>query len=184
VVGQIAATRPDLPTPRLRCVPIAASDLDAFVDAHVRRYLLDGAVLDRDWSAARIAESDELFERRGVGLWLARRRDTGDVVGFCGFLDLGEPAAGVEPQLVYALPAVHTGRGLASEMAAACVLRARAVGFTEAWATVDAVNTASVRVLERLGFVRDSTGEGAFGELWTYRLLFKYRSNHAAASPK
>lgn len=175
MVRQVGSTRPDLPTPRLRCVPIAAGDLDAFhalvVDAHVRRYLLDGAVHDSDWSAARIAESDALFERRGVGLWLARLRDTGEVVGFCGFLDPGEP--GLEPQLVYALPAGCTGRGLASEMAAACVAHARAMGFTEAWATVDAVNTASVRLLERLGFVRDSTGEGAFGELWTYRLTFK-----------
>ena len=38
---------------------------------------------------------------------------------------------------------------------------------------VDAVNVASVRVLERLGFVRETIGEGVFGELWTYRLVFR-----------
>jgi RimJ/RimL family protein N-acetyltransferase len=36
------------------------------------------------------------------------------------------------------------------------------------------VNHASVRVLERLGFVRETIGQGAFGELWTYRLTFRY----------
>lgn len=176
MVRPIDPTRPDLPTPRLHGVPIAASDLDAFhalvVDAHVRRYLLDGAILDRDWSASRIAESDGLFERRGVGLWLARRRGTGEAVGFCGFLEPGGP--GAEPRLVYALIESHAGRGLATEMAAACVAQARAAGFGSVSADVDAVNAASVRVLERLGFGRESVGTGAFGELRTYRLTFRY----------
>jgi RimJ/RimL family protein N-acetyltransferase len=89
-------------------------------------------------------------------------------VGFCGFLVFPGPIA--EPQLVYALPERHTGRGLATEMAGFCVDRARGAGCTDVWATVDAVNVASVRVLERIGFRRDGTADGAFGELWIYRL--------------
>ena len=63
-------------SPRLVYAPLAASDLDVFhglvVDEHVRRFLLDSAVHPRAWSAQRIADSRDLFARRGVGLWLAR----------------------------------------------------------------------------------------------------------------
>jgi RimJ/RimL family protein N-acetyltransferase len=89
-------------------------------------------------------------------------------VGFCGFLVFPGPIA--EPQLVYALAERFTGRGLATEMARFCVDRARDAGSTDVWASVDAVNVASVRVLERIGFRRDGTAEGAFGEMWIYRL--------------
>jgi RimJ/RimL family protein N-acetyltransferase len=171
VVGQVG-----FDTARLRCAPLDAADLDSFhalvVDAHVRRYLLDGRTLPRSWSAQRIADSASLFARGGVGLWLARVRETGQAIGFCGFLELGEPS--IEPQLVYALLESHTGQGLAAEMAEACLAQARAAGFAAVVAGVDAVNAASVRVLERLGFVRETIGVGAFGELWTYRLTFRY----------
>jgi [ribosomal protein S5]-alanine N-acetyltransferase len=104
-------------------------------------------------------------------VWIARNRTTGEAIGFCGFLETGAP--GVEPQLVYALLESHTRQGLAAEMAAACIARARAAGFTTVSAGVDAVNVASVRLLQRLGFVRETLGQGAFGDLWTYRLTFR-----------
>ena len=37
-------------------------------------------------------------------------------------------------------------------------------------AAVDEVNAASVRVLEKLGFERVSTLQGAFGDMFSYRL--------------
>src|SRR5215475_14524179 len=55
-------------------------------DAHVRRYLMDGESLPREWSAGKIAESEALFARRNVGLWLAYETSSNDLVGFCGFL--------------------------------------------------------------------------------------------------
>jgi RimJ/RimL family protein N-acetyltransferase len=173
VVGQIAAT--GLDTPRLRCTPLGADDLATFhalvVDEHIRRYLLDGEVLPPAWSAERIADSRASFANCGVGLWIARDRKTGEAIGFCGFLELGEP--GVEQQLVYAVLESRTGQGLATEMAAACIARARAAGFNSVSAGVDAVNVASVRLLERLGFVRETLGQGTFGDLWTYRLTLR-----------
>ena len=124
--------------------------------------------MPRGWSAERIADSEALFATRGVGLWLARDRECGESMGFCGFLEI--PGSIAEPQLVYALAERHAGRGLATEMARACVSAARAAGFTDIYAGVDAVNSASVRVLERLGFVREATETGAFGDLYSYRL--------------
>jgi RimJ/RimL family protein N-acetyltransferase len=43
-------------------------------------------------------------------------------------------------------------------------------GFTEIVAGVDEVNAASMRVLEKLGFKRDQTLPGAFGNMLTYKL--------------
>jgi RimJ/RimL family protein N-acetyltransferase len=158
---------------RLRYEPLAPAQLGAFhalvVDPHVRRYLMDGNVFPPQWSAERIADSEALFARRGVGLWLARDEVADDWVGFCGFMEI--PTIHPDPQLVYALVAQSTGKGYATEMARAAIAHARAQGgFAEVFASVDAVNAASVRVLDKLGFARIATGEGAFGDLFVYRL--------------
>ena len=135
---------------RLTYRPVEPSDLDAFSslvqDAHIRRYMMDGQIFPPEWSAAHIRESQSLFERMGIGLWLAHDRQTGELVGFCGYL---------------VLPEVH-----------ACIAEAiRRKAFPDGIvASVDAVNTASVRVLEKLGFERFATRPGAFGDMPFFRL--------------
>jgi [ribosomal protein S5]-alanine N-acetyltransferase len=158
---------------RLRYQPVGPEDLDRFhellQDAHVRRYLLDGKLFPREWTRDRIANSQALFQRRGVGLWLAEDRASGALVGFCGFLEILELHP--EPQIVYALPERFTGRGHASEMARACIDHARTQpGFAEIIGGVDEVNAASVRVLEKLGFQRFATRPGNFGNVFLLRL--------------
>jgi [ribosomal protein S5]-alanine N-acetyltransferase len=158
-------------TARLRLVPLTHGDLAVFhslvTDPHVRRYLLDGQTLPLDWSEGRIDASAELFAETGLGLWLARTLDADEVVGFCGFMRL--PGTGLDLELVYALREAHTGRGLATEMGAAMLARAASLGLDRVHASVDSINAASVRVLERLGFALDATAEGAFGDLLVYR---------------
>jgi RimJ/RimL family protein N-acetyltransferase len=161
----------ELRTKRLLLTPLGEADVDAFhalvVDAHVRRYLLDGQVLPRAWAEEQVSRSQALFTARGAGLWLARLADTGEVAGFTGLVDLG---AAHGPELVYALPERFTGRGLAREMAAAVLAHLAAVDPGGAvHASVDAVNGASVRVLEALGFAPVEEREGAFGVLRVYR---------------
>jgi [ribosomal protein S5]-alanine N-acetyltransferase len=158
---------------RLSYRAVRADDLDVFhalvVDEHVRRYLMDGNVFPREWSAERIRDSASLFEHRGVGLWLVAERDNTETIGFCGFIEL--PAVHPEPQLVYALTAHFTGRGYATEMARACITEARQQpGFDEIIAGVDDVNAASRRVLDKLGFQAIGTFEGAFGPSTLCRL--------------
>jgi RimJ/RimL family protein N-acetyltransferase len=138
-------------------------------DEHIRRYMMDGEVFPREWSEARVHDSEALTARRGVGLWLAFEQASGRLVGFCGFLEF--PSMHPEPQLVYALLARFTGLGYATEMARVMIEDARAnAGFTEIIAGVDEVNAGSVRVLEKLGFVRADTLQGSFGNMFTYRL--------------
>jgi RimJ/RimL family protein N-acetyltransferase len=153
---------------RLEYRPVTAATLDDFhglvQDDHVRRYLMDGELLPREWSEQRIRDSAGLFERCGVGLWLAHQRVNGDVVGFCGFLDT--PSTDPQPQLVYALFERFTGQGYATEMARASIAEARRhSGFDKIAASVDEVNVASVRVLEKLGFRRAARHPGAFGDV-------------------
>ena len=91
-------------------------------------------------------------------------------MGFCGYLVLPEVHA--TPELLYALREPFTGKGLATEMARACIAEAiRRKAFPDGIvASVDAVNTASVRVLEKLGFERFATRPGAFGDMPFFRL--------------
>ena len=159
---------------RLTYRAVEPADLDAFSalvqDEHIRRYMMDGKIFPPAWSAGHIRASEALFDRLGVGLWLAHERWTGELVGFCGYLILPEVHA--TPELLYALREPFTGRGLATEMARLCI-------FEGQWrrcfpdgivASVDAVNAASVRVLEKLGFERVGTNPGAFGDMLMLRL--------------
>lgn len=159
-------------SPRLTYPPVSLAAVEAFhalvVDEHVRRYLMDGNVFPIEWTRDRIRDSEALRARRGVGLWLAHETASGELAGFCGFLEI--PALHPEPQLVYAVFERFTGQGLATEMARASIDEARRRGFAEIVAGVDAVNQASCRVLAKLGFERTNTLEGAFGDTFMFRL--------------
>jgi [ribosomal protein S5]-alanine N-acetyltransferase len=168
-----ASLRPML-SERLRYAPLEAAHLEAFhglvEDDHVRRYLLDGQKFPREWTSARIADSRALFQRRGVGLWLAHERSSGELVGFCGFLEFADQHP--EPQLIYALLERFVGRGYATEMARAAIAEARLhPGFVQIIAGVDEVNARSLRLLEKLGFQRFATLQGSFGNLFLLQLV-------------
>ena len=157
---------------RLRYQPVEPGTLDAFhrlvQDEHIRRYMMDGNVFPREWSEQRVRDSRALFERRGVGIWLAYEKGTDELVGFCGFL---VAPSFPEPQLLYAMTGPFSGRGFAMEMARVSIAQARTrPGFEEIVADVDEVNAASVRVLEKLGFERIGVNQGAFGNVLLLRL--------------
>src|SRR5690606_27470157 len=148
---------------------LTGADLDAFhrlaVDPHVRRHLLDGQVMSREWADAEITGSEALFAEAKVGLWLAASGS--DTLGFCGFRRYDELTP--EPQLLYALRGDHAGRGLATGMAQALLGHVRSLGWERVVAAVDEPNVASRRVLEKTGFTRCGSLPGAFGEI----LLFE-----------
>ena len=138
-------------------------------DDHVRRYLLDGRILPRSWTEERIQQSQALFESRGVGIWLESEKAVDELVGFCGFMEF--PTMHPDPQLVYAMYERFSGKGYATEMARAAIVEARMQpGFREIIASVDEINSASWRVLNKLGFIRFSTKQGCFGNMFLMRL--------------
>lgn len=158
---------------RLRYAAIGPTNLDGFhslvQNDHVRRYLFDGQVLPIEWSKETIRTSQSLFERRGVGIWMAHHKVTGELIGFCGFSEISTVCS--EPQLVYAAFHRFVGKGYATEMARASIKEARRhEGFATIIASVDEVNAASLRILEKLGFDRIETQQGAFGSMFLLRL--------------
>lgn len=105
-----------------------------------------------------------------VQLLAAERKGIGDVIGYCGLIDSDHGPA--EPELAYELLRRHWGVGYATEASWAVLDWARASGFERLWASVWDWNTASRRVLEKLGFTESSREQKAHGiNLVTTRAL-------------
>lgn len=143
---------PTLETARLVLRPLVDDDAEAlhalFDDPSVVRYMLDGSRVERDWVRDVIAQSARDFAARGLGLWAARGRGHGALVGLVGYRDFHEPPVF---ELLYALRSEVQGRGLAFEMARAAIDAGFAAGLEHIHASTDEPNAASIRVLDRLG---------------------------------
>jgi RimJ/RimL family protein N-acetyltransferase len=117
------------------------------IDAHGRPTVAD--------VAARIAAQEG---EPGIGLLTAVQQNTGAVVGYCGLNRQAEGSPD-EAELAYELLSAVHNRGYATEAGAAVVEGARTAGFRRLTAGVWDWNTASLRVLEKLGFHEASRGE-------------------------
>lgn len=102
-----------------------------------------------------VADLEESIRSRPpttVGLLAVQLVETGETIGYCGLVDSGRAAAG-EPELAFEILRSHWGRGYATEASVAVMDWARSSGHERLWATVWDWNTASRRVLAKLGFV-------------------------------
>ena len=89
---------------------------------------------------------------RSLGLLAAERKQSGDVVGYCGLIaNTHGPES--EPELAYELLRRFWGQGYATEASRAVLGWARVSGYGRLWATVRDWNAASRGVLTKLGFV-------------------------------
>lgn len=141
-------------------------------DSHVKAFLFDDETMTLEWSRTAILDSQLLFERRKVGIWMISERKGDGFIGFCGFRHF--PRYGDEPELLYAFDKRVGGKGYATECARAMILYARDVAnLTRLESAVDEPNFASKRVLEKVGFVQVGTIPGAFGKIFTYELVLQ-----------
>jgi RimJ/RimL family protein N-acetyltransferase len=148
-------------TERLRLRPFAASDLDAlheiYSDAGVVRWLYVG-VRTRDEIAGLLEQ-----KQRNVGVAhdgdalsaAVELRETGELVGdvslFC------HSAEHRQGELGFVLHPAHQGRGYATEAARPLLGLAFATyGFHRVIGRLEARNTGSARVMERLGMRREA----------------------------
>lgn len=102
----------------------------------------------------------------GPGLLTVERRLDGDVIGYCGLVFSGivpDDGGGGEPELAFELLRAVHGNGYATEAGRAVIDWAAEIGYPRLWATVWDWNTASRRVLAKLGF-RDSDRPGRESE--------------------
>ncbi|MER5280212.1 GNAT family N-acetyltransferase [Streptomyces sp. NPDC002809] len=117
-----------------------------------------------------IAKLITATETTGIALLPVQRRDEGDFIGYCGVI-IGRSAL-EEPEIAYELFQRAHGRGYATEAARAVLDAIAATGRSRLWATVDAGNAPSFRVLEKLGFERDRVSTEESGEVvWLKRSL-------------
>ena len=93
------------------------------------------------------------YAQHGFGLYAIRRKDTGALIGNCGLVS----REGLDgPDLGYALLPAHTGQGFACEAARAVIADARdRLGIARLHAIVNPDNTASIGLLQKLGFEFD-----------------------------
>jgi RimJ/RimL family protein N-acetyltransferase len=141
-----AVTR--LATARLRLFPVVEADaafvLELLNDPGWIRNIGDRGV--GSLAAARTYIGD----RFSAGVWFVARDAAGERLGVCGILQ----REGLDsPDLGYAFLQRHSGQGYATEAAAAVLNHARQVlGHAKIAAVTKPQNTASRRVLEKIGF--------------------------------
>ena len=152
----MSATEFTIETERLTLHPATFDDVDGlhalWVDPDVRRYLWDDTVIPRELAASVIDASMATFAESGFGQFVLREHSSprdAPIIGFAGLRTFG---AASEKELMYGLWPARWGTGLATE-AARAVLRHAFESTAERvlWAGADPPNSASFRVMERLG---------------------------------
>ncbi len=147
-----------LQTPRLLLRPYEDADQDVFVALNtdpVARQHMDGP-LTPPQAEQRFAHC---LAGRGVKAWAATLAGTGEYLGHVFLLDL-QPERTVE--LGYILHPGVWKRGYGTEMACAVMAYAQR-NYRRVVATVDADNSASIRVLEKAGLSLEREEQDAEG---------------------
>jgi RimJ/RimL family protein N-acetyltransferase len=139
-------------TPRLRLSRPVAADLDAVFaiqsDPRVWTHYPSLRHTDPETTIRMMERWERSWSDAGLGSWVARLRDTGEVVGNGGCTLLG----GAVWNIGYRIAGDHHGQGLATELAQAGVARARAIAPDRpVIAYLVEHNHASARVAGKLG---------------------------------
>lgn len=142
-----------LRTARLDQQPFTLDDVDAahrlWTNPSVRRHLWDDIVIPRERAEEAIMAGIASFRKDRFGLWGAWLRHAGPLIGFTGLRFVDETP---EVELLYGLLPEYWGRGLATEAAEAVLdYGFRELDLPRLVGRTDPPNSASVRVLERLG---------------------------------
>ena len=157
--------RYELRTDRLVLRPIGPAEAPAlhelWTSAGVRRFLWDGEIIPWERTEAMVAQSVESFAAQRCGLWGAWLLDDPSVLaGFGGIWPMHEPP---ELELVYGVAEPLWNRGHATGIGGVITdYGMHQLAMPVVRASTDWGNTASMRVLEKLGFifVRRAVAEG------------------------
>jgi len=130
-----------------------------------------GGVRDEPQTAAYLAKNLKHWDEHGYGLWILRDLDGVEPVGRAVLRHLLVDGVD-EVEVGYAFYPSHWGRGLATEIATACLQLGRGeLGLRTIVAVTSPENRASQHVLEKVGLVyeRDFNHEGARASLFRTR---------------
>ena len=112
-------------------------------------------------TVADFAEAIRANQPSSVGLLAVERKAAGDVIGYCGLIDSGRGAQ--ERELAFEFLRRFWGQGYATEASWAVLDWARSSGYERLWASVWDWNTASRRVLAKVGFTETDREEAIHG---------------------
>jgi RimJ/RimL family protein N-acetyltransferase len=154
----VATDQPDLRTPRLRLREFRADDAAALYAVHsdprVMRYWSFPAWTRLDQAHARIAGALADRARGAMYAWAVADLDSDVLVGSVAVFHIDTVQRRAE--IGYSLHADRQGRGLAQEaLRAVLAFLIDARGFERIEADIDPRNSASCRLAERLGFMRE-----------------------------
>lgn len=163
-------------TDRLIIREFERSDLEIFAqltgDGEVMKYVGDSQPLTRAQTGRWIENSQRNYERFGYGTFAVTDRK-GLIIGYCGLVPRPPRAA----EIIYGFTTACWGRGYATEAARAVIdFAARATPLTHIIATVDPENTASIKIIEKLGmhFVKNEPDEHGLPTLH-YEMVLNHR---------
>ena len=154
---------PTLETERLILRAFRKQDLDAHAatlgDEEVMRHI-GGKPINREDSWRRLMSGVGSWTLIGIGPWAVERRSDGRMVGHCGFFnferDMTPPILG-EPEMGWIFDRSVHGQGLAFEACSAALEWAEREIAAESYpAIIDPENAPSIKLAERLGFVRQA----------------------------
>jgi ribosomal-protein-alanine N-acetyltransferase len=171
---------PTLPTPRLRLRPFSDADADALYALHSNAYVLrywDAPPWSERARAERFVAACRQMAAEGTGTRLAvDRTSDGAFIGWCSLTRWNPEYRSAS--MGYCLADAAWGRGYATEATRALLQWAfDTLDLNRVQAETDTRNTASARVLEKLGFVREGTlredcvVNGEVSDSWVYGLI-------------
>ena len=152
---------PLIETERLLLRQFEAQDLDAHAatlgDEQVMLHI-GGKPLNREDSWRRLASGVGMWSLIGMGPWAVERKSDGRMVGHCGFFQFErdmQPSILGEPEMGWIFDRSVHGQGIAFEACLAALNWAETgIGADSYPAIIDLENIPSMKLAERLGFVR------------------------------
>ena len=156
---------PRLETERLVLRDFTRDDLDAHAatlgDIEVMRHI-SGEPISREDSMRRIFMSVGQWPVDGIGMWAVERKEDGRLVGHVGFFDMArDMTPNIEglPEMGWIFDTCVHGQGIAREACDAALAWLDANRSpSEVPAIISEGNAASIKLAERLGFVREPDG--------------------------
>jgi RimJ/RimL family protein N-acetyltransferase len=161
----MVSSAPRLETERLILREFTRADLDAHAailgDAEVMRHI-SVEPLGREDAMRRIFMNVGQWVVQGMGTWAVDRKSDGKLVGHVGFFDFAremQPNIEGEPEMGWIFDRSVHGQGIAREACEAALAWFESeIGPTEIPAIISLGNDPSMKLAERLGFVREPDG--------------------------
>jgi len=181
---------PTLETERLILRDFRKDDLDAHAatlgDEEVMRHI-GGKPMNREDSWRRLLSGVGMWSLIGMGPWAVELKTDGRMVGHCGFFQFERdmnPLILGEPEMGWIFDTSVHGQGIAFEACSAAVSWAEdAIAAASYPAIIDLDNAPSMKLAEKLGFVRQADAVYRDSPIAFFRRPGRLPTATAAATP-